>query len=183
MEWSTHLGLTTRYLLLFDSYGSVFVGRPLWREDGSVFCICYWSSSVQSFPGPRRFGLVTIFYCLRFETSIFVASYDSRGNTVEVFDPASTRVTSQSVTFNILIIFWPTTEKSPLPTASKCVHPVLCFFCCDNQPLTAFITSAINCWSARCHDIWVFTDRYLVVTIPHSFGCEVILPTALLWAM
>jgi hypothetical protein len=27
----------TRYLLLFDSYGLVFVGRPLWREDGSVF--------------------------------------------------------------------------------------------------------------------------------------------------
>jgi hypothetical protein len=25
----THLGLMTRYLLLFDSYGIVFVGRPL----------------------------------------------------------------------------------------------------------------------------------------------------------
>jgi hypothetical protein len=25
----THLGLMTRYLLLFDSYGLVFVGRPL----------------------------------------------------------------------------------------------------------------------------------------------------------
>jgi hypothetical protein len=24
-------------------------------------------------------GLVTIFYCLRFETSLFVASYDSQG--------------------------------------------------------------------------------------------------------
>jgi hypothetical protein len=24
-----HLGLMTRYLLLFDSYGLVFVGRPL----------------------------------------------------------------------------------------------------------------------------------------------------------
>jgi hypothetical protein len=32
-----HLELMTRYLLLFDSYGLVFVGRPLWREDGSVF--------------------------------------------------------------------------------------------------------------------------------------------------
>jgi hypothetical protein len=31
--------------LLFDIYGLVFVGRPLWREDGSVFCICYWSFS------------------------------------------------------------------------------------------------------------------------------------------
>jgi hypothetical protein len=34
--------------------------------------------------------LSTIFYCLRFETSIFVASYDSQG-TVEVFDISSTR--------------------------------------------------------------------------------------------
>jgi hypothetical protein len=37
-----HLDLMTRYLLLFDSYGLVFVGRPLWREDGSVFYICAW---------------------------------------------------------------------------------------------------------------------------------------------
>jgi hypothetical protein len=33
-----HLELITRYLLLFDSYCLVIVGRPLWREDGSVFC-------------------------------------------------------------------------------------------------------------------------------------------------
>jgi hypothetical protein len=39
-----HLGLMTRYLLLFDSYGLVFVGRPLWRDDGSVFYIRWWSS-------------------------------------------------------------------------------------------------------------------------------------------
>jgi hypothetical protein len=39
-----HLGLITRYLLLFDNYGLVFVGRPLWREDGSVFYICCWPS-------------------------------------------------------------------------------------------------------------------------------------------
>jgi hypothetical protein len=64
-----HLGLMTRYLLLFDSYGLVSVGRPLWREEGSVFCICFWPLPVQS-----------IFYCLQFETSIFVASYDSQGH-------------------------------------------------------------------------------------------------------
>jgi hypothetical protein len=39
-----HLGLMTRYLLLLDSYGLVFVGRSLWREDGSVFYICCWPS-------------------------------------------------------------------------------------------------------------------------------------------
>jgi hypothetical protein len=34
-----HLELTTSYLLLFDSYSLVFLGLPLWREDGSVFQI------------------------------------------------------------------------------------------------------------------------------------------------
>jgi hypothetical protein len=31
------------------------------------------------FLGPIPVGLVTVFYCLRFETSLFVASYDSLG--------------------------------------------------------------------------------------------------------
>jgi hypothetical protein len=34
----------TRYLLLFDSYGLVFVGRPLWREDGSVMLLALASA-------------------------------------------------------------------------------------------------------------------------------------------
>jgi hypothetical protein len=75
-----HLGLMTRYLLLFDSYVLVFVGRPLWREDGSVFCICCWPSPAQYFSGPSPLDLVTKFYCLSFETSLFVASYDSQGH-------------------------------------------------------------------------------------------------------
>jgi hypothetical protein len=37
-----HLGLMTRHLLLFDSYGLVDVGRSLWREDGSVVYNCCW---------------------------------------------------------------------------------------------------------------------------------------------
>jgi hypothetical protein len=53
-----HLGLITRYLLLFDSYDIVFIWRPLWWEDGSVFCICCWPLSAQSFsgPGPESLG-------------------------------------------------------------------------------------------------------------------------------
>jgi hypothetical protein len=73
-------GLMTRYLLLFDSYGLVFVERPLWQEDRSVFYICCWPLPVQSFSGPSPSVLATIFYCLRFETSLFVASYDSQGH-------------------------------------------------------------------------------------------------------
>jgi hypothetical protein len=33
-----------------------------------------------SFSGPSPLGLETIFYCLTFETSLFVASYDSQGH-------------------------------------------------------------------------------------------------------
>jgi hypothetical protein len=34
----------------------------------------------QSLSGPSPLGLETIFYCLTFETSLFVASYDSQGH-------------------------------------------------------------------------------------------------------
>jgi hypothetical protein len=33
----------------------------------------------RSFLGPSPVGLADIFYCLRFETSLFVASYESQG--------------------------------------------------------------------------------------------------------
>jgi hypothetical protein len=75
-----HLGLMTRYLSLFGSYSLVFVGRPLWQEDGSVFYICCWPLPAQSFLGPSPLGLAPIFYCLRFENSLFIAFYDSQGH-------------------------------------------------------------------------------------------------------
>jgi hypothetical protein len=65
---STHLGLKTRFLLLSESCGFVDVGRSLWRENGSAVYNCCWSLTAQSFLGPSPAGLVTIFYCLRFET-------------------------------------------------------------------------------------------------------------------
>jgi hypothetical protein len=42
-------------------------------------CLLYMLPA-QSFSGPSPLGLETIFYCLRFETSHFVASYDSQGH-------------------------------------------------------------------------------------------------------
>jgi hypothetical protein len=41
-----------------------------------------------------------------------------------------------------------------------------------NQSLTPFVISAIHSWPVRCHDICLLTDRCLVVTIPHCFGCR-----------
>jgi hypothetical protein len=36
LGFKNHLGSKTRFLLLSDSCGFVDVGRPIWREDGSV---------------------------------------------------------------------------------------------------------------------------------------------------
>jgi hypothetical protein len=59
--------------------GFVDVGLSLWREDASVIYNCCLPSPAQQFSFPSRVGNVTIFYCLRFETYLFVASYDSQG--------------------------------------------------------------------------------------------------------
>jgi hypothetical protein len=49
-------GLMTRYLLLFDSYGLDFVGRPLVREDG--VCLLYMQQALASaiFLGSESLG-------------------------------------------------------------------------------------------------------------------------------
>jgi hypothetical protein len=57
---------------------------------GRVYCLqLLLVLASKSFSGRSPVGLVTIFYCLRFEISLFVASYDSQGH--GLFDPASTR--------------------------------------------------------------------------------------------
>jgi hypothetical protein len=55
------------------------VGDSLCLQDGSVVYNCCWSSPAQSLLGPSSVELATIFYCLRLESSLFVASYDSQG--------------------------------------------------------------------------------------------------------
>jgi hypothetical protein len=70
-----HLGLMTRYLLPFDSYGLVLfcVGALSDERTGLSFVHAVLALASAVF-------LATIFYCLRFETSLFVASYDSQGH-------------------------------------------------------------------------------------------------------
>jgi hypothetical protein len=55
------------------------VGRSLWREDGSDLYNCCCRSPAQSFSGLNPVRFVTIFHFLKFDTSIFVAFYDSQG--------------------------------------------------------------------------------------------------------
>jgi hypothetical protein len=112
-----HLGLMTRYLLLFDSYGLVFMGRPLWLGDGSVSCVCCWPSPAQSFLGRSPLGLATIFYYLRFETSIFVAFYDSQGHGGGIWSCLHTGVVEVRVltTSSSFIAVTRTAQETSLP--------------------------------------------------------------------
>jgi hypothetical protein len=73
-------GAYYQILIITDSCGFVDLGRLLWWEDGSIVYNCCWPSPAQSFSGPSPVGLVAIFYCLRFETSLFIASYDLQGH-------------------------------------------------------------------------------------------------------
>jgi hypothetical protein len=49
------------------------------RTGGRVCHLQLLLSLVSAFSGPSPVGLLTGFYCLRFETSLFVASYDWQG--------------------------------------------------------------------------------------------------------
>jgi hypothetical protein len=66
-----HLGPATNFShslfdYFFDSFGFVDVGRPLWREVGSVpFSFCR-ASAAEPFSDLNPTGLMSIFYCLYF---------------------------------------------------------------------------------------------------------------------
>jgi hypothetical protein len=114
LKYSMHMGLTTTYFLVFDKYGPVFVGRPLWRDDGSVFYICCWPLPAQSLsvPSPN--------YCLRFETSLS-SPPATRRVTVEILDPTSTRVVcGQNSEFCNIYKFSPYLTGNTLRLRHKC---------------------------------------------------------------
>jgi hypothetical protein len=65
---SPYLQPKTRFWLLSDVCGFVDVECLLWWEVRSVVYNCCWSLPAQSFSGPSPTGVMTILYCLRFET-------------------------------------------------------------------------------------------------------------------
>jgi hypothetical protein len=85
-----HLGLMTKYLLLFDSHGLVFVGLRLWRKDCSVFCMCCWPS--QCLSRVRVPWDSWPYFTVSDLRLPFSSPPTTRRITVEVFEPASTRV-------------------------------------------------------------------------------------------
>jgi hypothetical protein len=77
--------------------------------------------------GPSPFGLVTIFYCLRFETSLFVASYDSQGHgggiRPRLLDSCYIARTQTMLKTQFYCCVVQTTQKTRHVTA---ISPVLC---------------------------------------------------------
>jgi hypothetical protein len=92
-----HLGPMTRYLLLSDSYGLVYVCRTQSREYSRVFCIHYSGAC------ERRLIRVRVPWYSRPYVTVsdlrlpFSSPPTTRRVTVEVFDPASTRATAQYI--------------------------------------------------------------------------------------
>jgi hypothetical protein len=126
-----NLGLMAIYLSHLYSYGLVFVGRPLWREDGSVFCICCWlcqhSLSRVLVPwDPRPYFTVSVLRLLPFSSPP-----TTRRVTVEISSPASTRVPLYSWALNLLYISVRTGERW-LPLT---VHSLFRVFCCHGYVL------------------------------------------------
>jgi hypothetical protein len=60
------------------------------ERTGLSLTIAAGARQAQLFSGPSPVGLATIFYCLRFEISLFVVSYNSQGHGGGI-RPASTR--------------------------------------------------------------------------------------------
>jgi hypothetical protein len=69
-------------LIVFRYYGFVDMGRPLWREVGSVLFSFWWASPSQPFWGLSPTGLMSIFYCFYFldspnlegQVTVFISS-------------------------------------------------------------------------------------------------------------
>jgi hypothetical protein len=82
MAWASHIEVKVMLLQTVSRWLSfgvkppsgaqdqivIIVRRPLWWRDWDVLYNCCWSSPAQSLSSPMPARLITIFYCLRFET-------------------------------------------------------------------------------------------------------------------
>jgi hypothetical protein len=102
---------------------------------GSVIYNCTWPSPALSFLGPNPMVLVTIFYRLIFETSLFLSPPTTPRFTMEVFDPDSTRfpviknacLLFPSVAIDVLLLLsanFGNVYSAPLPSSGSLRHNI-----------------------------------------------------------
>jgi hypothetical protein len=87
-------GLPPDLYYLCDNYSLVLVGRPLWREVGSVF-VCAAGPCQRSLSRVRVPWDSRPYFTVSHLRLPFSSPTKTRRVTVEVFDPASTRVNSE----------------------------------------------------------------------------------------
>jgi hypothetical protein len=83
VNWPVFLGINHpfRCIRLDFYYRKTDAGLLMWgalsdERTGLSFTNCCWPSLAQSYSGSTPTGLATVFYCLGFETSLFVVSYN-----------------------------------------------------------------------------------------------------------
>jgi hypothetical protein len=105
-------------------YCHTIAGLLMWgalsdERTGLSFYNCCWSSPVQSSSSPSTVGLVTIFCCLRFKTSLFVVLYNSQGYGGGI----RPRLHTGSTTVHVCVIFetcvipWQPCSSNLLPSS------------------------------------------------------------------
>jgi hypothetical protein len=75
------------------------------ERTGLPFTVAAGSCQCSHFRVRVPWGLVTIFYCLRFETSLFVASYDSQGYGRSILPRLHTSLSSRPHIYSLTVTF------------------------------------------------------------------------------
>jgi hypothetical protein len=92
---------------------SWFRGAPSLTRGRVCFLYVPLALASAVFLGPSPLGLATVVYCLRFETSLFVASYDSQGHGGGIRPRLHTGVPSAVLKWTLLYnLFARTTQKT-----------------------------------------------------------------------
>jgi hypothetical protein len=116
---------------------------------GRVCRICCWPLPAQSFSGPSPFVLATIFYCLRFETFLFVASYDSQGHGGGIRPRLHTHFGRNPCLKTYLV--GPDTEHLALPFIFRC---------------SDIVASGTSVMLAHCTAVDLFSVQLTVAWVP-----------------
>jgi hypothetical protein len=173
----SHLGPMTRFLFLSDSCWFVTVGRPLWRQDGSVVYNCCCISPAVSSPA----GLTTIIYCLIRDSPIlegqipvFISPRDRVNRLYPRLNQSQSYITTDGQSASLVwdslpicLIFW----RIPMRSCKNCVryfrlvavHPHVTFWRCLNEFCSCGIQFAYSVTRSNRHQLMVcFNVRFLL---------------------
>jgi hypothetical protein len=146
-------GLRPDLHFLCDSYGLVLVCRPLWREVGSVFCMCCWPLPAQSFSGPSPLGLETYILLSQIWDFPFRRLLRFAGSRWRYSTPPPHGSTPQLVWGPRYISSGRTQEKTSFP---------------NNSFIVAFVfVSTGTCLPSRCLEISIYSGSTIPAFRPH----------------